>query len=1085
MDQLIANRFQVQSRLGAGGMGEVYRGMDTQTGQPVAIKALRRDFVTHDPTMIERFRREGEVLRQLNHPNIVAMLDVVDEPDQLCIVMELVPGGTLADLLKTAGPLPVERTLTLALELADALARAHHLQIIHRDIKPENVMLAQDGTTRLTDFGLAKRVGLSTLTDTDAIVGTLTYVSPETLNGQPLDTRTDIWSFGVMLFEMLAGVHPFRGDTLPTTLTAILNAPPTPDLEVLRPDIPEALASLIYTMLEKDPTRRMDSVRRVAVFLEDIRNGKAPDVPASLLANQATDMPAKQHHLPKTATPFIGRQEEIQTLLTDLANPDCRLLSLAGPGGIGKTRLAMEVAAQAQDAFEHGVFAVELAAVHAADDIPEALGRALGFQWSSDEHSDRTAEIEIVDYLRSKQMLLVFDNYEHLLDGVHIIDTILLIAPRIKIIATSREVLNLEWEWVYTVRGMAIPDNTTIDHLVNYSAVQLLNDRARRVQPRFSLRDDHQCAVRICRLVDGMPLGIELAAAWLRVVSCEELVAEISKNLDILTSKSRTGPARHRSLRAVFDHSWSLLSAIEQEVLMKLSVFPAPFRRGAARAVANASLAVLSALVDKSLLRIGGSGWYDLHPLVQQYAADELAQHSAIEQAAHANHAHYYLDFLANHADPISGADAPVALREIELEKENIRTAFLWACREGDNAWVEPATVTMFQYAKYRREHDATFWHTALEQWGGAQDRCYGTLLAVAAVSEPDQQAGATLHRRGLKIVNQFTNQPENAFAMAVLSQSAHLADHEVETGLLTGALHHFQAMQYRWGIMYCHRYLSERAYWKGQPATARDLAQHWLDLALVGGNPYDIVEALQQLAWLYERRGDSDTAFDLVGQAADYVETIGDPVSIAANHNVYGFIEFARGNFIEACRHYHMSLPVFEERGNRERVLSVHNNLGIALIKLEAFDDARFHLETAEALSHVIEKTPWPGPDQRDSLGELEMAIGNLEAAQAHFHYVLEAQVALGNTVLQLFMTNQFARLCARLGDLERSAELVGFATHHPAADSELRTHADLLLDELHAALPDDILNAAIERGKVCQLEDVVAKLLRDFAPE
>jgi tetratricopeptide (TPR) repeat protein len=274
MGQIIGERFEVGEPLGQGGMGTVYHGIDTRTGQPVAIKLLRTEVVAANPGLVERFAREGEALRRLNHPNIVKMLATVEENGSHYLVMEYVEGGSLAELLQSAGaPLPVDRVLHIALELTDALTRAHHLKIIHRDIKPANVLIAEDGTPRLTDFGIARMDDQSRVTESGVVVGTFSYLSPEACQGRPLDARTDIWAFGVLLYEMLAGRRPFDRDHMAATLTAILTDAP-PHLWELRPDAPQALVSLIYRMLEKERDQRISSTRQVGAEMEAILRGE-------------------------------------------------------------------------------------------------------------------------------------------------------------------------------------------------------------------------------------------------------------------------------------------------------------------------------------------------------------------------------------------------------------------------------------------------------------------------------------------------------------------------------------------------------------------------------------------------------------------------------------------------------------------------------------------------------------------------------------------------------------------------------------------------------------------------------------------
>lgn len=275
--ETIDNRFVIhdlqRDLLGRGGMGAVYRGLDTLTGETVAIKALNPDLVTANPETVARFRREAEALRQLNHPNIVSMLASVEEDGRHYLVVEYVDGGNLRELLDRQPVLPIERVMRIGLELADALSRTHHLRIIHRDLKPANVLLTTEGTPKLTDFGVASMADSAYLTQTGMWVGTPHYLSPEACNGEKLDARADIWAFGVLLFEMLAGKVPFAGDTLMATLTAIFRHP-LPDLSTMRRDVPEPLANLVQHMLVKERDRRISSMRLVAAELEALLNNK-------------------------------------------------------------------------------------------------------------------------------------------------------------------------------------------------------------------------------------------------------------------------------------------------------------------------------------------------------------------------------------------------------------------------------------------------------------------------------------------------------------------------------------------------------------------------------------------------------------------------------------------------------------------------------------------------------------------------------------------------------------------------------------------------------------------------------------------
>ena len=429
---LIAGRYALDEEIGRGAMGTVYRGRDSLTGAVVAIKMLDAERIAHNPLLVARFLREGEALRQLNHPNIVKMLTMDERNGRHHLVMEHITGGDLGQLLDSQTSLPLERVLTIALDLADALTRAHRLDILHRDLKPANVLLDADGLPRLTDFGIARLGSDSELTEHGAVMGTLAYLSPEACMGEALDERSDIWSFGVLLYEMLAGERPFATTATHTTLQVILNDP-LPNIRHIRPDIPNALEDLLYRMLAKNRADRIPSVRLVGAELEAIlrdaplpasatASATRPEPDLTLRQTFATPTPERlrraHHNLPNQATPFVGREAELSTLVGLLANPSTQLVTILGPGGMGKTRLSLEVGRRFVDgtsatqvAFPDGVFLVELAALSSVEQMITAVATALGFAIEREIEPLQ----QILNFLSNKQLLLLLDNFEHLL----------------------------------------------------------------------------------------------------------------------------------------------------------------------------------------------------------------------------------------------------------------------------------------------------------------------------------------------------------------------------------------------------------------------------------------------------------------------------------------------------------------------------------------------------------------------------------------------------------------------------------------------------------------------------------------------
>jgi NarL family two-component system response regulator LiaR len=316
--QVVANRFELGYLIGEGGVGRVYKGLDTQTGGAVAIKVLRPEVLLDAPDLVERFRREGEILRELNHPNIVAVLATFEEADQGYIVMEYVGGGSLAGLLRNQPQLPLGRALGIGLEVADALARAHHLNIIHRDIKPGNILLAKDGTPRLTDFGLAHIASYPPITKVGHVIGTFQYLSPEGCNRQPLDERGDIWSLGVVLFEMLAGERPFEGEGYPGAIVSAILNQPVPSLAQYRDDVPPALDELLGRMLAKNRGARIPSMRQVGAELEAIKRGLREPTQAAAVLHYSTPRPALGDRSAAPASKEQGdKVNKIKVLIVD------------------------------------------------------------------------------------------------------------------------------------------------------------------------------------------------------------------------------------------------------------------------------------------------------------------------------------------------------------------------------------------------------------------------------------------------------------------------------------------------------------------------------------------------------------------------------------------------------------------------------------------------------------------------------------------------------------------------------------------------------------------------------------------------
>ena len=374
--------------------------------------------------------------------------------------------------------------------------------------------------------------------------------------------------------------------------------------------------------------------------------------------------------LPSALTPFVGRTLELLELSNLLAEPENRLITLLGPGGMGKSRLALKLLEERQAEFPDGVAFVALAPLSSPADIPDALASALGLQLSAES----SVEAQVFDHLQDKTMLLVFDNYEHLLDGAGVVERVLVHCPRLKVVCTSRVMLGVAGELVYDLVGLSLPAEAA-EPVEAYDAVRFFLRIAQRVQPDFSLtKSDVSAVVELCAYLEGMPLAIELAAHWLRLFSVPELLSELKQDGDLLEAQGQQVSERHKSMRRVFLYSWQLLSQEEQRVLATLSVFRGGFTRDAASEVAAASTRTLLSLVNKSLLRTTTLGRFSILEVIRQYAHEKLDDEATVV----AKHGEYYLDILTESIHDIRGENPSAVFEMLERDLENIRLAWTW-----------------------------------------------------------------------------------------------------------------------------------------------------------------------------------------------------------------------------------------------------------------------------------------------------------------------------------------------------------------------------------------------------------------------
>ncbi len=410
---------------------------------------------------------------------------------------------------------------------------------------------------------------------------------------------------------------------------------------------------------------------------------------------------ASQPKLPLQPTRFIGRESELIEIGSILDDSSTRLVTLVGPGGIGKTRLALQVAATKISSFSHGVNFVPLASINSPNLLVPTIADALDFAFYGNTHPIT----QLFNFLQGKNKLLVLDNFEHLLTqgGTDLLIDMLSTVSGVKLLVTSRERLNVNWELPYEVKGLQVPGDNFYSSIDECSSIQLFMQSANRAKPGISFSNEEEaCIIKICKDLGGLPLGIELAASWLNVASCQEISQQISHDLEFLTSTRRDIPARHRSLRAVFEHSWNLLSEEEKGILSKLTVFQRGFTRDAGEQITAATLYNLSSLLNKSFLMRDPNGRYDMLEILRQYAEEKFQLHPITHHQIRDRHSAYYSTFLHQRENYLNSAKEQEAFSEIAQEIDNIRTAWRWAISQKRGQQISDSIESLCRFFNMR-----------------------------------------------------------------------------------------------------------------------------------------------------------------------------------------------------------------------------------------------------------------------------------------------------------------------------------------------------------------------------------------------
>lgn len=704
------------------------------------------------------------------------------------------------------------------------------------------------------------------------------------------------------------------------------------------------------------------TVETTALF-EQIRRGEI-----GRPAAQPPSLP--MHNLPAQTTPFIGREEELVRLQKRLEAPAHRLVTIVGPGGVGKTRLALVGAERVLDRFSGGLWWVPFAEVDpgpvtepqaAARSLATAIARALGLTFSG----EREPAEQLLTYLRSRQLLLVLDSMEHLLAGVDFLLQVLQWAPQVELLVTSRERLNLQAEYVLGLKGLPVPAGVDDAGASDYSSVRLFAERAERTPAGFTLGQDNlPDVIRICTLVDGLPLGIELAATWVEQLGSASIAETIVQNLDFLETSLRDVPQRHRSMRAVFEGSWRLLNESEAAVLARCAVFQGGFGTAAALAVAGTDEDALAALAGKSLLRRPAAGRYEMHDLLRQFALEKLD-----EDEVYARHSAYYLDWLMQQDEALRGNQARRTVAVAQRDWGNVLQAWRWASQQGQPEVIRggsPVLATLAQLSGLLQEGADLFAQTAAD-------------LEALLAERPDPELHLTLAAVLVEQAGLLNAQGWSEQAVAVARQAMQLAQHaqaaELEASAhLQRSIALFRQLDYA-GARHSgrlaralaweadsrqieadsHLILGQVEHATGDYGVAQVYYERAFQLYRQVDHPRGEGAALMQLGALARAQADFAAAHRHYGRAREIFHQVIDRRQEGVVLDSLGQVAAQEGDYANAWDYDQQALAILREVGDNRAVGSVLTNMGVLLLTMGQYDRARAIYEQAQRLWREI----------------------------------------------------------------------------------------------------------------------------------
>lgn len=948
-------------------MGEVYRARDSRLDRTVAVKLIPQR-LSQNPDLKKRLDTEARAISKLSHPNICTLHDIGHQDGIDFLILEYVEGKTLRQLLDS-GSLPMRKIIAIAVQIAEGLAKAHEAGIIHRDLKPENLIISPDAV-KILDFGLAK-LGLdepnqgqtlsseSSSTRPGVLLGTFKYMSPEQASGQNLDFRSDQFSLGTVLYEMVTGKHPFQKASLPQTLVAIAQEEPVA-IGLMNPEVPPPFGWVVERCLAKEPEERYFSTRDLVRDLHAIR-----DRLTDLQPVRSEDRP---NNLPAASTVLIGREKELEAAKQLLMRRDVRLVTVTGPGGIGKSHFATEVARELVDQFPSGVYFVSLASISDHNMIASVIAQTLGVRESGGQHPVESLKT----YMRrvvTGPMLLLIDNFEHLLAAASLIAELLAVAPGLKILATSRAALRVHDENEFALPPLALPDSKaplSLATLAECPAVSLFVQRATAVKPGFTLTTENASAVvEICARLDGLPLAIQLAAARIKLLPPAAIKSRLASRLQLLTSGARDLPARQQTLRHTIDWSYDLLNEAEQRLFRRLSVFAGGFALEAAESVCDTKqelgldmLDGVASLVDKNLVRQveqkDGEPRFSMLETIREYGLEKLAA-SGEETQTRKAHAAYCVVLAEEAAAETEGSEVKAWMDGFEMEHDNFRAALDWLTEDRNSDWSLRLSTALFRF------------------WEVGEYFTEGRQRLEAALQLPSAKSQNGVRMRAL-------------FSAGVLAASQR--DFDASIRLLQENLKAAREMQDRQGI----------------------------------------AVSLNALAVIRRDIGDLDIATELFEESLDLWRQLGDRLAVARSLSNLATVKKSQGDYAQARSLYEECQTIFRELGDRTGIAWVFNHQADLLREQGDLPGARAFYECGIAAFREANDR-WGIAGSLADLGNLTREQGDYTASEALHRESLTLFQELGHKRGLARELESIAALAAARSDSERALRLAGVA--------------------------------------------------------